>query len=186
MEKNKIKQKFEEEVMRKIHKGQVRMRPRVYFVAGSVLVGVGLALLMLVSALVTQALYVRLSVLARMEVENLGWRWCVMWLRFFPWEMLIVAMLMILAGGYLLRKYELVYKKGLGLGLMVMVLLVMVLTMLMNWVGLIRYVRQKPLLRQFYMYQEHPRGLDEWGERYQVPGLPGSGKVKGSRQIRHL
>lgn len=186
MGKNKVKQKFEEEVMRKIHKGQVRMRPRIYFVIGSVMVGVGLVLLMLVSALVTQALYMRLSVLARMGVENLGWGWCVMWLRFFPWEMLIVSILMILAGGYLLRKYEFVYKKGLGLVLMAMVLVVVLLTMLMNWVGLIRYVRQKPLLRQFYMYQEHPRGLDEWRERYQVPGLPGSGKVKGVKQIKHL
>ena len=95
MGKNKVKQKFEEEVMRKIREGQVRMRPRVYFVAGSVMVGVGLLLLALASVLVTQALYVRLSVLARVGVENLGWGWCLMWLRFFPWEMLTTSILMI-------------------------------------------------------------------------------------------
>lgn len=181
---NKNNQKFEEEVMRKIHKGQVRMRPRVYFVAGSVMVGAGLILLMMVSALVTQALYVRLSVLARLGIEEVSWRWCVMWLRFFPWEMLIVAVLMVLVGGYLLRKYEFAYKKGLGLVLMAVALIVVILTVLMNLVGMIGYVRQKPLLRQFYMYQEHPRGLDEWRDRYQVPGLPGSGRVRGVMQNR--
>ena len=85
----------------------------------------------------------------------------------------------------MLRKYEFVYKQGLGLALMGMVLVVLFLTVIMNRFGWIVHVRQKPLLRQFYMYQEHPRGLDEWRERNLGPGLPGSGKVKGLRQVRH-
>lgn len=186
MGKNKVKQKFEEEVMKKIHKGQIRMRPRIYFVLGSVMVGVGLVLLVGLSALVTHAFYVRLVVLARMGFENVSLGWCLMWMRFFPWEMLIVAMLMILVGGYLLRKYEFVYKRGLGLALVVMVLVIVVLTMLMNWFGLDGFVRQKPVLKQLYMYQEHPRGLDEWRERYLGPGTPGSGKVRGVKQFRRL
>ena len=186
MGKNKVKQKFEEEVMKKIHKGQIRMRPRIYFVLGSVMVGVGLVLLVGLSALVTHAFYVRLVVLARMGFENVSLGWCLMWMRFFPWEMLIVAMLMILVGGYLLRKYEFVYKRGLGLVLVVMVLVMVVLTMLMNWFGLDGFVRQKPVLKQLYLYQEHPRGFDEWKERYLGPGAPHSGKVRGVKQFRRL
>lgn len=97
-----------------------------------------------------------------------------------------MAMLMILVGGYLLRKYEFVYKRGLGLVLVVMVLVMVVLTMLMNWFGLDGFVRQKPVLKQLYLYQEHPRGFDEWKERYLGPGAPRSGKVRGVKQFRRL
>jgi len=92
-------------VMDRIHRGKIKMRPKVHFVIGSLLMFVGLVASMLTSVFFVGLL--RFSIRARgpmaeFHLEHL--------LSNFPWWIVVVAVLSLVIGIWLLRRYDFSYK----------------------------------------------------------------------------
>ena len=145
-----MKKDIHKQVMQRIHEERIVMRPRWHFVVGSMLLGVGMA-----GAFLVAGFFVHV-VLFHMRVRGPLLFW-----RMFPGLPLLVAIAGIWGGTYLLRKFDVSYKKsfvGLVIAIVAMVLMMGFLLEKAN-VGP-RMMRMRPL-RPLY-----PREL---GER-KLPG----------------
>jgi len=125
MPKAEKKRDLTKKVMEQIHKGQVKMHPHIYFVIGSLLLGIGLA-----GAVASTILFINLALFRLRTHAPFGF------LRFgefglrpffatFPWLPLFVAAIGFAGAAILLRHYEISYKKGfvgLVVGLLALVL----------------------------------------------------------------
>lgn len=97
---------IENNVMNQIHKGKIKMRPKVYFVLGSILTFVGL-----VSTIITSIFMVGLTrFLLR---TNYGWRAQYRLEQIFsefPFWIILVAFIGLILGIWLIHKYDFSYK----------------------------------------------------------------------------
>jgi len=94
-----------EAVMDKIHHGKIRMRPKVYFVIGSLLAFLGLVASMLISVFLVGLMRFSLRThgpMGEYRLEQI--------LSSFPWWAVIVAILGLVIGIWLLRQYDFSYK----------------------------------------------------------------------------
>ena len=95
-----------ESVMNKIHQDDIKMKPKIYFILGSVLTFVGL-----ISAFVASTL---LFGLVRFFLRtNYGWRAHArlsQMLESFPWWIVMLAVIGLVLGVWLIRKYDFSYK----------------------------------------------------------------------------
>ncbi|KPJ70923.1 hypothetical protein AMJ51_00550 [Microgenomates bacterium DG_75] len=150
MPRTKKKKDLSQQVMKQIQKEKVRMKPRFYFVAGSILLGIGLA-----GAIVGAILFLNLTFF-RMRIHGpLGFLWFGQFglrpfLVTFPWLPLLIAVGGIFGGISLLRRYDISYKKSF-LGL-VIALLVLVLTMgfVLDQIGFNERLERIKPLHPFY------------------------------------
>ena len=113
-EKKTITQKedLSAKIMERIDTEKVTIKPRIHFVLGSVFIGVGLTILLFFAGFLVNLVIFRL----RMDVPfqylssgPLGWQ---VFLRIFPWQYLLLAVLLLIGGIYLLKKYDFSYQKG--------------------------------------------------------------------------
>ena len=94
-------------IMDQIHNENIRMRPKVYFIAGSILTFVGL-----VSSVVVSVFFIGLirfslrshSPMASYRLEQI--------LSSFPWWVPVFAVVGLFAGIWLLRKYDFTFKRN--------------------------------------------------------------------------
>jgi uncharacterized membrane protein YdcZ (DUF606 family) len=97
--------KTTEEIMEKIKKGKIKMRPRVYFVVGYIL-----AILGAVFSFVTAIFFISLTRFAiRAHGPMAGYRLDQI-LSSFSWWIPALAVLGIVSGVYILKKYDFSYK----------------------------------------------------------------------------
>lgn len=139
---------FEKEIMSKIKKGEIRMKPRWYFAVGSFLMGAGLVG---VSAgaifLVNLALFLlrkRGPGLARLEVI----------LTSFPWWLPILAIASILTGIRFLKKYDFSYKKNFLLIVAAFIASIAIAAWLIDYFGFNETWSRRSPLRRFYQQLE--------------------------------
>lgn len=99
-----------EDVMKQIHEDHIEMRPKVYFILGSALVGVGTAGAVITSILFTHVTLYKLRYDAAFEYLDLGSVGYTPFLQSFPWLPLGVAVVGLIGGARLLKEYELSYK----------------------------------------------------------------------------
>ena len=92
-------------VMDKIHHGKIKMRPKVYFIAGSLLAFLGLVASMLVSVFLVGLMRFSLRTHGPMGEYRLD-----QILSSFPWWAVVVAILGLIIGIWLLRRYDFSYK----------------------------------------------------------------------------
>jgi len=97
--------KTTEEIMSKIHKGQIKMRPRVYFIFGYILTIVGL-----VFSFVTSIFFVGITRFNLRSHGPMGEYRLEQLLSTFSWWMPVLAILGLITGIWLLRKYDFSYK----------------------------------------------------------------------------
>ena len=91
--------------MDKIHHGKIKMRPKVYFIAGSLLAFLGLVASMLVSVFLVGLMRFSLRTHGPMGEYRLD-----QILSSFPWWAVVVAILGLIIGIWLLRRYDFSYK----------------------------------------------------------------------------
>ncbi|MFA5886513.1 MAG: hypothetical protein WC863_01890 [Patescibacteria group bacterium] len=93
------------DIMGEIRHGKLKMRPKIYFIVGSILVFISLIL----SALSSIFLFglIRFSLRSHGPMEQYRWEQL---LASFPWWTVIFAFLGLLVGIWLLRKYDFSYK----------------------------------------------------------------------------
>ena len=92
-------------VMNKIHHGEIKMRPKLYFVVGSLLTFLGLVASMLISVFFVGLIRFSLRTHGPMGEYRLD-----QMLSSFPWWAVVVAILGLVIGIWLLRRYDFSYK----------------------------------------------------------------------------
>ncbi|PIS09113.1 hypothetical protein COT75_03135 [Candidatus Beckwithbacteria bacterium CG10_big_fil_rev_8_21_14_0_10_34_10] len=129
--KKKTKKKAEKkidlsaQVMKKIKAKKVVMKPRVYFILGSVLLGVGMAGLVMATVFFINLVLFRLRFDRPFAFMALGRPGLRPFFLIFPWLPLLVSIAGVVGGCQLLKKYDFSYKKsflGIFIALVVLVL----------------------------------------------------------------
>ena len=135
--------------MNKIERGEVKMKPRIRFVLGSVLLGVGVA-----GALTTAVFFFNLTFFRLRLSRPCGLR---PFLTTFPWGIALTALIAIAIGITLLRRHDLSYKKSF-LGLVIgLVALILTLALLLDRAGFNERVGRQRWARPFYNRQFYNR-----------------------------
>ena len=98
-------EKIKGRVMDKIHEGKVKMKPRWYFIIGSVLTLIGLALSITTSVFFVGLIRFTLRSHGMMREYRIG-----QMIINFPWWTLIFALLTLTLGIWLIKKYDFSYK----------------------------------------------------------------------------
>jgi hypothetical protein len=150
MSKAKKKIDLSQRVMKEIRQREVKMRPRAFFVLGSVLLGTGLA-----GAILSATFFIDLAIFRLRVHDPFGFLWFGQFgLRpffvTFPWLPFLVAIVGLLGGLVLLRRYEISYKKSfLGLAIS-LVVLILTTGFLLDFLGFNERVGQMRPLPPFY------------------------------------
>ncbi len=119
------------QVMGRIHTEHIKMRPRWYFVLGSLATFVGLVMSILASVFLLS--FIKLSMhgsgkMAEYKMDEL--------LSHFSWWGPVIALGSLLLGLWLLRQYEFSYKKNFGLIAIGFVLAIVVASFILDMSGL--------------------------------------------------
>jgi hypothetical protein len=146
MQKKKNKITLEEKIMLKIKRKEVKMKPRWYFVLGSVLFLVSLVILSVGVMFLFNLMFFAL----RMQGPMASWRMS-MALSHFPWWGLALSLVGLVAGVKLLKRYDFSYKKNSGLIMIIFVLVMVAAGLLFDRIGLNeRLMRKRPRIQKFY------------------------------------
>lgn len=155
MSKNKkitpTKQKntdFEKEVMAKIKRGEITMKPKWYFVVGSLMMGAGL-----VGVSIGAIFLVNLT-LFLLRKRGPGLMRLELMLTSFPWWVPILAIVGILIGIWLLKKYDFSYKKNFLLIVVAFVVSIIMAAWLIDSLGLNETWSRRGPMRRFYQQFE--------------------------------
>lgn len=139
-----------ENVMDQIHNGKVKMKPKIYFIIGSILTFVGLVSSFIVSIFLFGLIKFSLRTHGRMSqyrfdelVAN------------FPWWTLVLAIIFLFLGIWLIRKYDFSYKREPWMIILGFVLVVIVSGWVMDMTGLNDRLFQRGLMKGM-MQDYHP------------------------------
>jgi len=122
---------LKENIMAKIHNGEVKMKPKIYFIFGSILTFVGIFISVVSSILLIGILKFSLRAkgfMAEQKLEKM--------ILDFPWWILILAVIFIMIGLYLLKKYPIAYKTKFSHLVIVFVLTIIISGWFIDIIGL--------------------------------------------------
>ncbi len=142
--------------MDQIHEEKIKMRPRAYFIAGSILTFIGLVSSVIVSVFLIGL--IRFSL--RSHGPMAGYRFEVI-LSSFPWWAPVLAIVGLIAGIWLLRKYDFSFKVNFKVVIIGFILAVIVGGWIIDSIGLndtlIRRGPMQGIMRQ-YMQDNNIQG----------------------------
>lgn len=149
MSTKKDQLKLAAKIMSQVKTGQIVMKPKWYFVAGSLLLFSGL-----VSLSVGAIFLVNLTVFSlRRHGPMASWRLQLM-LENFPWWVPVLAVVGIILGVNLLKKYDFSYQKNFKLIVISFVLAVFAAGLMIDKLGLNDYWIRRGRMRQIYQRLE--------------------------------
>ena len=137
-------------VMKQIKSREVKMRPRAYFVLGSMLLGAGVVGVLVLTVFLTGAVFFKLRMggaVAYLGLGKLGLRFFV---RSFPWKVVGLALLSFWSGSWMLKKYDKAYKVGMGWLILGAVITVMGLGYFVDKVGVNERLEKTRQLKPIY------------------------------------
>ena len=137
-----------QKVMQEIKRREVKMRPRLYFVFGSILLGLGLAGAIIIAIFFLNLFVFRLRVLGPANCLQLA---------NFPWTVLLTSVIGIVVGLALLKRHEFSYKKNFLTLAIVLIVVVGVLGFLLDRVGFNERMGRNRRTRPFYEHLGDPR-----------------------------
>jgi len=160
MSKKKNQLKLEEKVMSQVKAGEITMKPRWYFAAGSLLLFGGLVALSIgVIFLINLMAFV-----LRRHGPMASWRLQTM-IDNFPWWAPFLAAVGIILGVRLLKKYDFSYKKNFTLIVISFILAVLFAGFLIDRLGLNDYWARREPMRRFYQRFEPRNDFRRPGRR---------------------
>lgn len=155
------KNKLEAAVMNKISAGHIIMKPRWYFVLGSVLMGLGL-----VAASIGTIFLINLNFFLLRQHGPMGELKLQLMLESFPWWIPLLAISGIAAGVFLLKKYDFSYKKNFALIASIFIIAIILAAFLIDLTGINdTWFRQGPMKR---LYQKQ-RTIQQSSEQHLTP-----------------
>lgn len=151
---------FEKEVMSKVISGQIAMKPKWYFVLGTVFSIAGLAALSVASSfLINIVLF-----LLRKHGPMGQWRLETM-LESFPLWIPILAIIGIILGLWLLKKYDFSYKKNFAVIIIAFIVSIIIAGFLIDKLGLNDMWSRKGMMRKFYQNIENQENTTPYNWR---------------------
>jgi hypothetical protein len=112
MPKSKKETDLSQKVMAQIKKEKVRMRPHIYFLVGSILLGIGLAGAIIGAILFLNLTFFRMRIHGPFGFLMFGQFGLRPFLATFPWLPLLLGLAAIFGGMALLKHYDISYKKS--------------------------------------------------------------------------
>ena len=164
MSKNKIipvkekKINFEVEFMSKLNSGRIVMRPKWYFVIGSVLSIVGLVGLSVGSVFLINIILF----LSRKHGPMGQWRIETM-INIFPWWIPLLAIIGIAVGIWMLKKYDFSYKKNFLLIIIGFIFSIIIAGFVIDNLGLNEIWSRRGMMRRFYQQIETQKNISPNG-----------------------
>lgn len=147
--------------MDQIHEDKIKMRPKIYFIAGSILTFVGLVSSVIVSVFLIGLIRFSLRSHGPMASYRLDGI-----LSSFPWWAPVLAIVGLIAGIWLLRKYDFSFKVNLKIVIIGFILAVIVGGWVIDSIGLndilIRRGPMQGIMRQ-YMQDNNIQGGQDGG-----------------------
>jgi len=154
------------QVMEKIEKGEVKMTPKIYFVLGSIMMGVGLAGVVFGMSFLTHLILFRMRVDRPIGMLIAGGQGMTPLIHF-PWLMFGFFLLLTYLGVLLVQQYEFSYRRSLWGIVLAGMTFIVVLGCLIDRMGVERELQKVPHLRRIY------------GEQRLIPSPP---EVRGFRR----
>jgi len=149
MSKKKSQLKLKEKIMSQVKTGKIVMKPKWYFMVGSLLLFSGLVVL---SAGVMFLANITVFALRR-HGPMVSWRLQMM-MESFPWWAPVLAVMGIILGVRLLKKYDFSYKKNFSLIVISFVLATLLAGFLIDRLGLNDYWMRRGSMRRLYQRLE--------------------------------
>ena len=154
-------------IMNQIREGRVKMRPKAYFVFGSLLVLGGL-----VASVVTSVFLVSLTRFALRSHGPMGQYRFEQLLSSFPWWAPILAIVGLVIGIWFLRRYDFSYKRNFWIVIIGFVMAILIAGWVIDMSGLDEvWLRQGPMRGIMRQYFEEKSILPEPGNRRWINNL---------------
>ncbi len=147
---------FEKEVMTKIKRGEITMKPKWFFVVGSLMMGVGLV------GVSTVAIFLVNLTMFLLRKRGPGLGRLELMLASFPWWVPILAIVSIAVGIWLLKKYDFSYKKNFLLIIVAFIVSIIVAAWLIDSLGLNETWSRRGPMRRFYNRIQENSQLKSW------------------------
>ena len=166
---------LEKEIMTKIESGQIKMKPRWFFVVGSLATILGLVGLSVLSIFLVSLMSFSLrthGVMGEIRYQEI--------LSNFPWWAVLVAIGGLGAGLFILKRYDFSYKKNYLAFSLGVILAILVAGWLVDYVGLDKVWSNQEPMRKLYQQYDGRRRL----ENGSGSGKQQQGKVRGINSNR--
>jgi hypothetical protein len=147
---------IEKKVMAQIEKGEIKMKPRAYFVFGGILMAIGV-----ITAIITTVIFLSINIFS-LRLHGPFYQFhLIHMLRTFPWWAFIFSLIGIVSGYYLLKKYDFSYKKNYKLITIFVLVCIVIASYLIDYFSLNNFFLKQPPLRGFYRNQFEKVCLDD-------------------------
>lgn len=156
--KNKIN--IENKIMEKVLSGEVKMKPRWYFILGSILSFTGLVGLIIGSVFLTNL------TLFLIRKQGPGTGRINMMLDSFPVWIPLLAILFIVLGIWMLKRYDFSYKKNFPKLIITLVIAIILSALTINLLGLNEIWSKRGPMRRFYNRDDTSRFVPQHRPAY--------------------
>ena len=123
----------QKEIITKIEQGKIKMKPRIYFILGGILLGAGLGITLLLAIFISNVGFYNLFVAGRVSVPAI-----------------ILITFFIVMGVFLLKQYEFSYKKDFPTLALLLAGGVLIIGLLLSQTKINTRARKIPHLRMMY------------------------------------
>lgn len=156
--KKNFRKDLTKKIMSKIDSGEIKMWPKIYFIAGSAVMFAGL-----VFSIITSAFFINLtrfiirskSPIKQFRLEQMIYS--------FPWWIPFIGLVSIILGIYLLKKYDFSYKKNFLVIVLSFIIAVFAAGLIMDLLGInLRLGKRGPMRRFYEKYKISPYQYQNW------------------------
>lgn len=142
---------IEEKIKEKISKDEIKMKPRYYFVLGSLFLALGMLVSFIFSAFFINLISHKIRMLRMAEYLPMGGPGRMMFLQHFPWHFLFIALALLAVGAWLLKNYDISYKRSFLVVLVGITVAIICAGLLVDKMGINRPLQNKPGFRRLYI-----------------------------------
>ncbi len=145
---NNIKIDLENKIMSQVMSGEVKMKPRIYFIIGSIVSFIGLVGLMIGAVFFTNL------TLFLLRKQGPGTGRLIQMFDAFPLWVPFIALILVILGILLLKKYDFSYKKNFPVLILTVILAVVLSAKIIDTIGLNETWSRSGPMRRLYFKQE--------------------------------
>ncbi|MFC1625089.1 hypothetical protein ACFL15_01820 [Patescibacteria group bacterium] len=144
------KTKIVEIIKEKINKNEIKMKPKYFFVFGSLFISLGMVVSFVFSAFFINLISHRIRVQRLAEHLPMGGAGKMMFLQRFPWHFLLIAVALLAIGAWLLKRYDISYKRSFLIIVIGIVISVFCAGLIGDQLGINRHFEQRPGFKRLY------------------------------------
>jgi len=150
---NKNIENLENRIMAKVISGEVKMKPKLYFLVGSTLSFVGL-----IGLLIGAVFFTNLTFFLLRKQGPGTWR-LVQMLESFPLWIPLLALLLVILGIWMLKKYDFSYKRNILVLALTLIIAVILSAQIIDALGLNESWSKRGPMRRFYLNCHKPNSV---------------------------